>query len=258
MENERVAIIDGDSPIFFAFHPKKILDENNIPIKKEGKFVYEDKTHNEIKQSCDYLLNKLLINSQATHYILFVKGKGNFRYKYTDSYKANRYGKEPPKFWDFTKQYLIGKWKAVVTQNIESDDAVNICRLNIPNSFICAIDSDLLGLNGLHFNWKKNQWIETSKEEADYKFWSNIICGTHNCTKGIPGKGISFVDKLFTIKYGTKGEEYHNIVLQAFIDHFGEYEGIKEYFTNYISIKILENYEGFEIPKIIEYNNKIY
>lgn len=243
-----IAIIDLDSLIFHAFHPNKVLDEFGIPLRTEDnkRFIYKDKIESEIEESCDYLMNTLLEKSGAEYYIGYIKGKDTIknRISINPEYKSNR-NLEQPKYWEFTKNYLVNNWNANVVNNIEVDDAVVITNTKLKESFICAIDSDLLGIEGTHYNWKKNQWIEVSKEEANYKFWSDMICGTHNCTKGIPGKGKAFVDRFLP---------GHNIfylkVLMEFVTHFGEYKGIKEFYKNYISNYLLREDNTFIIPDL--------
>lgn len=256
--NNKIAIIDVDSLIFAAFHPNKVLDSDNKPLRTEDgkRFVYKDKTCIEIIESCDFLMNQLLSKSEATGYIGFVKGFNTtqLREAINSEYKSDRDKTHSPKFWKFTKEYLKLKWGIVEVNNIETDDAVNITRLATKDSFICAIDSDLLGLEGTHYNWRKNEWITNTKEQAEYKFWSDMICGTHNNTKGLPGKGIKYTESLFEEHLGVPIE---SIVLNEFINHFGEEEGIKQFYSNYVCTKLLSNYEGFVIPEIIEFNNNV-
>jgi hypothetical protein len=251
MENQKIAIIDLDSLCYTAFHPNKQLDEFGIPMRTDDntKFLYIDKSEEEIELSCDNLMKMVLENSKATHYIAFIKGKNTIASKLAVDplYKQDR-TKESPKMWGFTKDYFIKKHGAIEINNIETDDAVNIARLNIPNAFICAIDSDLLGLEGTHYNWKTGNWITCTKEEANLKFWQDMIKGTHNNTKGIPKKGQVYVNKLFN----SVNNNYAINVLHEYIEHFGEEIGIKEYYKNYICLYILEKYENMIIPEPIK------
>lgn len=258
--SKSIAIIDVDSLIFTAFHPNKVLDNNGIPLRTDdgSKFIYKEKTPLEIIQSCDYLMNQVLTNSAASGYIGFVKGWNTtqLRESINEEYKANRDKKHSPKYWNFTKEYLKLQYGIVEVNNIETDDAVNITYKKIKDSFICAIDSDLLGLEGTHYNWRNNEWITNTKEKADYKFWSEMICGTHNNTKGVPGRGPKYIDKLLT-NIHTDGGELKDLVLSEFTNHFGEEEGIKQFYSNYICTKLLNNYEGFIIPNVIEFNKQV-
>lgn len=263
------AVVDLDSVMFSIGNPNKVLGTDGQPLRRDNKFVYEDKTNEQLADSCEFIMNKILTNSKCTDYIAFIKGNNTTKSKrlIDPNYKMDRHG-ESPKWWNFTKEYLIQNWGVVPVDNIEVDDAVNITRLQIPNSFICAIDSDLLGLQGTHYNWKKNElvgeWITTTAQQAEYKFWSDMITGTHNNTKGIPGKGEVFVKKLFTktISIGdynvetTYVQHKYQIILEAYVEYFGEELGIEEFYKNYKMIKILDKYEGFVIPEPIRFKKK--
>ena len=251
-----IAVIDLDSVMFSIGNPNKVLDSNGVPLKKDNKFVYEDKNMDQLVDSCEFIMNKILTNCRCDSYIAYIKGNNTTDIKRSidPNYKMNRHG-EVPKWWNFTKHYLIKNWGAIEVNNMEVDDAVNITRLNLDNSFMCCIDSDLLGLEGEHFNWKKNElvgeWITTSAKQAEYKFWSDMICGTHNNTKGIPGKGIKFTEELLSMIENP--QEFPTGVLYQYIRYFGESKGIEEFYKNYKMIKILDKYEGFVIPEPIKY-----
>ena len=143
--------------------------------------MYQEKTEQECLDSCDSLMHLILSRSKAEAYIGFVKGKGTTteRLKYNPDYKSNR-GTEPPKFWKLCKDYMIEKWRVIEANGAEVDDYVNITRLLLKNAYIVAIDKDLLSLRTYdmcHYNWRKNEWIEVDRYQADYKFWKSMIVG---------------------------------------------------------------------------------
>ena len=258
----RIAIIDLDSVMFSIAHPEKKLDENNEPVREDNKFVYLDKSLEQMHESADVIMTDILTKSEATGYIAFIKGKGNFRYTTDSEYKANR-PKESPEWWAPVKKYMMLHWNAVEVNGIEVDDAVNITRLRIEDSFIYAIDNDLLGLEGTHYNWRKNAWITVDESEAEYKFWSDMITGQKgDNVKGIPGKGPRFVEKLFlnidnVFLNINDSPSLRTLVLEEYINTFGEYEGIKQFYKNYVDLKILEDYDGFIIPEISKLNRNV-
>lgn len=265
MEVEKnIAVIDGDSCIFSIFHPNKVLDDKGEPIKENNKFVYKEKTLDEIIFSADNLMNDILTKSNATHYILYIKGHNTIkdRLLVNPKYKQNR-ETGSPKFWNFVKEYLKLNWGAVEVNNMEVDDYVNITRLSLPGAYIVAIDGDLLGLQTFsknHFNWRKHEWIEVTQEQAEYKFWSDMICGQKGDNlDGLVGKGEKYVEKLFNFHsntlIGSSLKSHHNLVLNEYISHYKSEElGIKEFYKMYNSLKILDKKEGFIIPASIEYN----
>jgi 5'-3' exonuclease len=245
-----IAIIDLDSVAFSAASPNKIVDSEGKPIKKEGKFVYEDKTNEQISESVDFLMNQILKRTRAEGYIAYIKGKGNYRYSVNPEYKANR-PKESPKWWKFTKECFINHWRAVEVNEIEVDDAVNITRLKIPDSFICAIDKDLLSLEGKHYNWRKDEWVSVDKREAEYLFARDMYTGqSGDNVKGIVGVGIVAAERILSTVMD--GEVYLAIALESYIVKYGEHKGVLEFYKNYRSLKILEDYDNFEIPEICE------
>jgi 5'-3' exonuclease len=207
-------------------------------------------------------MNDILTKSKSDNYILFIKGKNTTKSKeaINPEYKADREKLISPKFWTFTKEYLKLTFGAIEVNEIEVDDAVNITRLSIKDSFICAIDSDLLGLTGTHYNWRKDEWMNKTREEEECKFWTDMITGTHNNCKGIPGKGEVYAKKVFFNEISIDGclasESYNLLTYNAYINSFGEYRGLQEFNKNYFCNKILENYEHFSIPNLIKFNNK--
>ena len=256
-EEKRIAVIDMDSVVYSIINPNKVLDEFGVPKRTEdnSKFLYTEKTENEVIESAKFIMNDIFVSSNCTHYIGFIKGRNTISYRKSinPEYKANR-GTEPPKLWNFCKDYLIKEYNIVEANNLEVDDFVHMTKLALKDSFICCIDSDLLGTEGVHFSWRKKEWITTTKEQAEYKFWVDMICGTHNNTKGIPGKGIKFAEKCLE---ETDGLLMKSIVFENYLHFFGEYEGIQEFYKNYMSLKLLDSYEGFVIPEPIKVVIKI-
>lgn len=249
----KIAIIDGDSVLFSIGHGIKLLNEDGTPIREDGKrFVYRDKTPEELKESADFCLNTILQDGGFTHYILYVKGNNTttHRLAVNPDYKGNR-NKEQPKWWDFVLADLFTRWNANIVHDIEVDDAVNITRLQLKDSFIVAIDSDLLGLQGTHYQWRvtgdtTGKWVTVSSEEAITKFWKDMIVGqVGDNIKGIPGKGEAFWNTY------TKDKHVNELPLEVFkaYSHYLTLDkGIKEFYKNYVSLKILESYEGFITP----------
>jgi hypothetical protein len=262
MDN-RIAIIDTDSIAYTAAFGIKLLDENSIPIKVDNKFTYRDKTEEEVKQALDAIMFSIINTTKATHILGFIKGKNTIkdRKDINPDYKANRTG-ELPKHYQLAKDYLVSTWKVYETHGHEVDDSVNIARLSLPNSFIVAIDKDLLELESIlpHFNWRKTEFITVSKEEADKAFFVDLIAGQQgDGLKCLVGKGKVFANKVLTptgmLPYSRR--TMATVVLSCYIDILGEEKGIEEFYKNYKCLKILDSKEGFEIPEPIPVNELI-
>lgn len=247
----RIAIIDLDSIAFAIGWGNKIPDGQGDFLRDEkGRLIYQDKTENELIACADQYMNSILTNCKCTHYIGFIKGKNTSKHRYQakSDYKCNR-PKESPKWWDFVRDYLISIYNIHAVNDIEVDDAVNIARLTIPNSFIIAIDKDLLHLEGTHYNWRNDEWNTVTKDEAHDHFWFDMIVGQPgDGVTGIPGKGKAYANKMVLSSLS---------VLDEYIKYYGEQLGIQEYYKNYTCLKILDSYEGFEIPEIVKFEPKV-
>ncbi len=230
----RVSLIDADSIIYYALSSKK-----EEPIK----------TIEEAKNYIDKFINGIMSYTHSTHYIMTLTIGRNFRYDIDVNYKSDR--KAKPKHPDFNiiRQYLIDEYGAIYDNYLESDDMVHILSKKIPNSFIAACDSDILeGLPGRHFNYKIFKWVEATKEQAHYKFFSDLIIGTHNGIKGLHMKGKSFVEKRFNSNISPGG------VLDCYVEHYNSSDiGIKEFWKNYQLLRLKDEWDIFELPMPIKY-----
>lgn len=227
---KKIALIDGDYMLYVACH------------NKAGEDI---KDFSQIKDNFESYLENILANSEADGYIGFLTGR-NFRKEINPDYKGNRKG-ERPEFFKELKEYALTKFNLI--EPLEADDCVNICKNKMTGSFIVSNDKDLLNLEGRHYNPQKQEWKETTKEEADEYFWTSMIAGdTADNIKGIPGKGIKFAQNL--IHEDEEGTPFAMLILNEYNKHFGEYKGIQEFYKNYMCLKILDDYEGFQIPEI--------
>lgn len=247
MENN-IAILDLDSIAFAIGNGNKILDSDGNPMRTEDgkRFLYTEKTEDELAASCKYIMQDILLSSKAKEYIGFIKGIDTIKSKrlINPDYKADR-KLQSPGWWVTVKSYLLSNYNVYTADYHEVDDYVRMYNLACPNSFICAIDSDLLSLKGTHFNWRKKEWITTNGEEAELRFWINMLKGTHNATKGIPKMGEVKACKI--IDDDAQGTPYPQLILNEFVKYFGEYEGINEFYSNYICTKILEKSDNFDL-----------
>lgn len=236
-----VAILDLDSISFVCGCDRIQRDDNGEPIKGEdGKSIYVPKSQEQIIEDTDKVMHDILSSCNAESYIGFIKGAPGiktFRHQLNPEYKANR-SSEEPEWWPIVKNYLVERWQAIPVYDFEVDDYVNVTRLLVPDSFIVAIDKDLLEQEGTHFNWKKKEWITVEPYQAKYWFWRDMITGQPGDNiKGIPGKGKRFVEKLFDMR---ESESFRGLVLDTYCEHFGERHGIGFFTMNYGCLKLLD------------------
>ena len=223
-----VAIIDGDSFLFTAtYDPKNVLTLGEALNKAE--------------RTLEWILNTL----GYTSYIGYLGGSNSFRKEVYSEYKANRRNKDKPKYFYEVSDFMVNQLGFHRPKDMETDDAVNITRLQIPESIIVSPDKDLLNLEGTHFNLRQGLLVSVNKEEAERLFYKAMIIGDSiDNIKGIHGWGEKTCEKLFADT--SKG--YRNLVFDSYVQVYGEREGIKEFYKNYICLKILDSYEDFRVP----------
>lgn len=123
----------------------------------------------------DELIFRILSDTGASSYRIFIGGDVNFRKHINPDYKANRKSKPKPIHLKATIDHLVNNWKAETQQGIEADDRLGI-ELN-HNSICCSIDKDLLQIPGNHYNFVKQQMIYISEEIAEYNFYRQFLIG---------------------------------------------------------------------------------
>lgn len=247
-----IAIIDANHILYYFNNGPKKLDADGIPIKVDNKFVYEEQTEEGLYRDIDAYLSQVLSSSKAKQYIgILDSGKPSFRAKY-ESYKENRKDKTPPKFGALATKYLIDTYEFIkAPDGYEADDVVASLLKALPNSFIVSPDKDLLNLEGTHFNPKTLEFNPISKDQAEYYFWSSMICGdTADNIKGLPGKGPAFVKKLFT-KYDPLEGGYSSLVLNSYIEQLGNDEGVEEFGKNYELLRIVDDVDVTDYSQFI-------
>lgn len=235
---------------------KVVIDADSIAFICGWNTVFKawDIDYDRVILNVNNLVSKILINTKAKEYLGFVgKGRG-FRKQLFPDYKSNRDGVIYPPYLKEIKQHLIDYWGFVEVSQFEPDDAVCILKKRDPEIIIAAIDKDVIyNIAGNHYNYKTHEWVNTGIIQADITFWKSMICGDSvDSIKGIPKKGEKYIEKVFETSI-TKN--YREIVFEEYIKHYGEYEGIKEFYKSYILLKMLEVDDSFN-PEFValDYN----
>lgn len=247
---ESLLIIDGDFILYYATQGNKVLDDNSEPVRENNKFVYTDKTEEEVYRGVDDIIHNICRTTDIYNYIGFIGGKKCFRYDIYPEYKANRKNLVKPKFWQECKDYLIKRWNFEVCDFIEADDAVNITRnklIDTYNSVIVTTDKDLIKcIKGTYLNPRDFEIYYTSENVANYNFWKSMVVGDSiDNIKGLPGCGIKFFEKLLnTPRHNT--DTYEDLVYKVYQEKFND----EYYKQQYNLLKILDDYEGFVVPEV--------
>jgi 5'-3' exonuclease len=105
------------------------------------------------------MIDRTLAETGASEFSIYLSGENNFRYDIYPEYKANRTAPKPRHLKDL-KNYLVEKYKAVVSNGCEADDLLGIeqCayqgRFGEPETIICSIDKDLRMIPGHHYSFE--------------------------------------------------------------------------------------------------------
>lgn len=190
MDSNDILCIDGDFLLYYSTAPIRVkelagIDEEGNEIysllkDKDNKQIYRERTLQECLDSIDDILRNLFVKTNIFYYIGFLGGRVNFRKSITTSYKANREKLVKPTFIGKVRDYLVSQYGFTIVENIEADDAVNICKKQLINNNVVIVspDKDILNcVGGTHFNPKKMEWVSTSIEDANYNFYASLIIG---------------------------------------------------------------------------------
>lgn len=205
------ALIDGDIVAFMCAASAENDDEAWIPNSR-----------------ADNLIDRILQETEADEYEVWLSGDNNFRYQVYPEYKANRIDTYRPKWEKEVKEHLRKEWQANTAHGCEGDDYLGIRQYDLSghnfsigdkHSVICTIDKDLNQIPGWHYSWELTKlgkvirpakiWFITP-EEATRFFYTQLLVGdpTDNI-KGVPGIGPKKAEKLLQ---DTNPEEMLQIV----------------------------------------------
>jgi len=183
---ERVLIIDADSIMYFASHfPEDSLMEFPTEEERIEEAKYRTRTkleeiHNNIEE---------FYNIQET--FIFVRGRGNFRYKLYPDYKSNR--KQKNDLIPIISLYMLEELNAIPSIGAEADDYVyDAYLLSEGNCVVAAIDKDVLYNcpDVPFYNYRSHgntlgEFKHISKEESRLAIASQVVIGDSG--DGIPG-----------------------------------------------------------------------
>ena len=142
------------------------------------------------KARCSEMLDGILEKTGATKFRLYLSDSrdNNWRRQLFPLYKENRVKQKRPVHYDFLKEYLISEWGARIALGQEADDALGIDQGD--QTVICSIDKDLLQVPGLHYNFVKDEWIETNERDGIRRFYTQMLVGdTSDNIRGCRGIG---------------------------------------------------------------------
>lgn len=129
------------------------------------------------------LMYRIIQETEATAYKVFIGGENNFRKEIYPAYKANRKDTEKPPWLDACREQLVVEWQAQVVNGMETDDMLGI--LQTDDTTIASLDKDLLMVKGRHYNFVKQEFYDVSELDGIRHFWFQMIMGDRS--DNIPG-----------------------------------------------------------------------
>jgi len=151
--------------------------------------------------SVKLMINKIIQQTDADEYEVFLTGEGNYRDKVATikPYKGNRDSSHKPTFYKEITEYLITQHNATVVNGREADDAMGYTSYkdDTNHTVIASIDKDMDMIPGWHYNWKKDKLYFIEEDDANRNFYRQLLTGdsTDNIT-GVPGIGPKRAEKI--------------------------------------------------------------
>ena len=138
------------------------------------------------------------------------------------------------------KEYLQQEWKMEHVKGLEADDLVAV-HSKPSGTVICSPDKDVLyQVAGTHFNFRTNEFVKTSKLEANKFLWKQTLMGDPtDGIGGIPKLGPKTADTL--LKKARTG--FEKIVIEKYVEKFGYYEGVCRFAEAFKLVHILKTYD---------------
>lgn len=145
----------------------------------------------------DDLINRIIQETAATDFLIYLSGPRNYRYDIDPEYKANRKDMPRPQWLEDTRAHLVVKWGAIVCDGIEADDALGIAQTEHKGmSIICSIDKDLKQVPGYHYDFVKQREVHIDEIDGYFNFYSQLILGDRSDNVfGFDGKARTTIPK---------------------------------------------------------------
>lgn len=163
--------------------------ENGLDKNEVERVVVVDEPVENCLHSAKLVMNRILSDTSADSYRVFLGGKTNYRKDLYPEYKAHRQP-VPPVHLEDLREYLFSNWDAELVEGVEVDDMLGIMQTEYMaqdiECCIAATDKDLDMIPGWRYNIMKQEgpyWID--EDAAIYAFYKQLLMG--DSTDNIPG-----------------------------------------------------------------------
>lgn len=184
------ALIDGDILVYSCGFASDAAAKQNGQEHEPIEFCL-----NGVKETIRSLCEAV----DADDYIIYLTGKGNFRFAVYPEYKGNRKDAAKPYHYNEIRRYLSEHHPCEISDGEEADDAIGRAQCTAEPASTCIVskDKDLDMIKGWHYNWSPNNrekgMYYTGELDGLRLFYKQLITG--DTTDNIPG-----VFKLFKRK----------------------------------------------------------
>ena len=149
-----------------------------------------------VKRDLDRIQNEL--GSFDDELILFFTSPNNFRKKILPEYKGHRQRKKPCGFKRVIQE-LKKKYKVILKDTLEADDALGIYATKYPGNIIVSPDKDMRQIPGKLYDFKETVEI-TPDEGARWHLIQTMAGDNTDGYSGVPGIGVKKAEKIFNEK----------------------------------------------------------
>ena len=200
-------LIDGDIIVYRIGFATQHKDE-------DGEVVADPLAY--ALHSCKVYINKMVKDTGATSYRLFLTGKNNFRLVVDSEYKANRKDVAKPVHAEAIRDYMVKHMGAEVSDGDEADDQMALAQTD--DTAIATLDKDLLMVAGKHYNFVKKEWQTITLEEGMHWFYMQMLMGDKvDNIIGIRGIGPKKAEKVLA-----ESTDWDLTIESRYEDEFGE------------------------------------
>ena len=176
-------------------------------------------TEKKIDDLIWFILDKTTVFPELHEdYVVYLTGKGNFRNEIAKShvYKGNRKSVQKPRHLQHARDYMHGKYEAIISQGEEADDliAIEATRLG-HDACVASIDKDMLQIPCWHFNIVKGTYERVTPDGGMKFFYTQILTGdTADNIKGLFRVGPKKAEKI--LDGAVSEEELWDRVVKAY------------------------------------------
>lgn len=176
----------------------------------------------QAKMIVDNMISKIYSSTGASQAVFFLSDKQNFRHEIAKHRPYKQRDKEKPHYYQRVKDYLIDRYKAVIVEGMEADDAVGImaeaCEKYEEPFVIVSGDKDLNQIPGVHYDFLKEKLYHVQLRDSVRFFFRQVLTGdTTDTIDGLPGVGEAKAEKI--LADAETFQQMEEAVREAYLNH---------------------------------------